>query len=94
MIFETISHRQTNNKGANNVYFYFSNCTINQYVFNVSGFCLNDNSRLRERKMYTAQINAFGNVIVCKGDVVRKSYQIIYTGTYQDCLKIKLDKQN
>ena len=42
--------------------------------------------------MYTAQVNAFGNVIVCKGSVVRNSYQIIYTGTYQDCLKIKLDK--
>jgi hypothetical protein len=42
--------------------------------------------------MYTAQINSFGNVIVCKGSVVRNSYQIIYTGSYADCLKIKLDK--
>jgi len=40
--------------------------------------------------MYTAQINAFGNVIVCKGDVVRNSYRIIYTGSYQDCLKVKV----
>ncbi len=42
--------------------------------------------------MYTAQINHFGNIIVCKGDVVRNSYKIIYTGSYADCLKIKLDK--
>lgn len=40
--------------------------------------------------MYTAQINAFGNVIVCKGDIVRSSYRIIFTGSYQDCLKLKV----
>jgi hypothetical protein len=39
--------------------------------------------------MYTAQMNKFGNVIVCKGDDVRKSYRIIYTGTYAECLAIK-----
>jgi hypothetical protein len=39
--------------------------------------------------MYTAQRNAFGNVIVCKGDVVRNSYSIIFTGTYAECLKLK-----
>jgi hypothetical protein len=42
--------------------------------------------------MYTAQINAFGNVIVCKGDVVRNSYRIMFTGSYQDCLNVKLQK--
>jgi hypothetical protein len=44
--------------------------------------------------MYTAQINAFGNVIVCKGDVLRTSYKIIFVGTYAECLKIKLDGLN
>jgi hypothetical protein len=40
--------------------------------------------------MYTAQINSFGNVIVCKGNVVRNSYRIMFTGSYQDCLKAKV----
>ena len=40
--------------------------------------------------MYTAQINAFGNVIVCKGDAVRNSYRIIFIGTYAECLQFKL----
>jgi len=40
--------------------------------------------------MYTAQINAFGNVIVCKGDAVRNSYKIIFTGSYAECLQFKL----
>ena len=39
--------------------------------------------------MYTAQINAHGNVIVCKGSDTRNSYRIIYTGTYADCLRFK-----
>ena len=39
--------------------------------------------------MYTAQVNQFGNVIVCKGNDVRNSYRIIYTGTYADCLRFK-----
>ena len=39
--------------------------------------------------MYTAQRNKFGNVIVCKGDVVRNSYRIVFTGTYAECLAIK-----
>jgi hypothetical protein len=40
--------------------------------------------------MYTAQINSFGNVIVCKGDAVRNSYKIIFSGTYAECLQFKL----
>lgn len=40
--------------------------------------------------MYTAQRNAHGNVIVCKGDTQRNSYTIIFTGTYAECLKFKL----
>jgi len=39
--------------------------------------------------MYTAQINAHGNVIVCKGDTVRNSYRIVFTGTYAECLAVK-----
>ena len=41
--------------------------------------------------MYTAQINAHGNVIVCKGEVERSSYQIFFWGTYNDCLKAKVN---
>ena len=40
--------------------------------------------------MYTAQVNNFGNVIVCKGETVRNSYRIVFTGTYNDCLQFKL----
>lgn len=40
--------------------------------------------------MYTAQINAHGNIIVCKGDRVRNSYKIICVGTYEACLRLKL----
>jgi hypothetical protein len=39
--------------------------------------------------MYTAQANRFGNIIVCKGDAVRNSYRIVFTGTYAECLAIK-----
>lgn len=39
--------------------------------------------------MYTAQANRHGNIIVCKGDDVRKSYRIIFTGTYAECLAVK-----
>jgi hypothetical protein len=39
--------------------------------------------------MYTAQVNAFGNVIVCKGSVIRNSYSILFTGTYAECLAVK-----
>lgn len=42
--------------------------------------------------MYTAQINEHGNVIVCKGDTVRNSYRIIFTGTYAECLMVKADQ--
>jgi len=41
--------------------------------------------------MYTAQRNKHGNVIVCKGNDVRNSYVIVYTGTYQECLLYKFD---
>jgi hypothetical protein len=40
--------------------------------------------------MYTAQRNRHGNVIVCKGNDVRNSYVIVFTGTYQECLAFKL----
>jgi len=44
--------------------------------------------------MYTAQINAHGNVIVCKGDAVRNSYRIIFTGSYADCLFVKANQSS
>lgn len=40
-------------------------------------------------KIYTAQINRFGNVIVCGDAIARNTYQIIFTGTYQECLIVK-----
>jgi len=39
---------------------------------------------------YTAKINAHGNIIVCKGDTVRNSYCIIFTGSYAECLALKV----
>ena len=41
--------------------------------------------------MYTAQRDINGNTIVCKGSVVRAgTYQIIFTGTYAECLRFKI----
>lgn len=40
--------------------------------------------------IYTAQQNAHGNIIVCKGDAPRNSYRIIFTGTYAACLRVKV----
>jgi hypothetical protein len=39
--------------------------------------------------MYTAQKNAHGNIIVCKGADTRNSYRIVFTGTYDECLRFK-----
>lgn len=38
--------------------------------------------------MYTVQINAYGNAIVCKGSDVRNSYRVVFTGTYAHCLRM------
>ena len=35
--------------------------------------------------MYSLQINAHGNRIVCKGTEVRNSYRIVHVGTYAEC---------
>jgi len=42
-----------------------------------------------KRKMYTAQIDAHGNVIVCRGDEQRRGYRIAYSGIYNECLMFK-----
>ena len=39
--------------------------------------------------MYTAQVNAHGNIIVCKGGEIRNSYKLLYAGTYNECLHVK-----
>jgi hypothetical protein len=39
--------------------------------------------------MYTAQSNAHGNVIVCKGCDARNSYKIVFTGSYNECMAYK-----
>jgi hypothetical protein len=41
--------------------------------------------------MYTAQKNAHGNIIVCKGSEPRTSYVIVFTGTYKECLAFKYE---
>ena len=55
---------------------------------------MNTFSILKQRtmNMYTAQINKFGNIIVCKGDTIRNSYEIAFTGTYNECLAFKARK--
>jgi len=40
--------------------------------------------------MYTAQIDRFGNIIVCKGDRERNGYRIFFTGSYNECLNRKM----
>jgi hypothetical protein len=41
--------------------------------------------------MYTAQRDAHGNVIVCKGSDTRRGYRIVFTGSYADCLRFKVE---
>jgi hypothetical protein len=41
--------------------------------------------------MYTAQRDAHGNVIVCKGSDPRRGYRIVFTGSYTDCLRFKVE---
>jgi len=41
-------------------------------------------------KIYTAQVNQFGNVIVCGDDVPRNTYRIVFVGSYQECLNVKI----
>jgi hypothetical protein len=40
-------------------------------------------------KIYTLQSNKFGNLIVCGDEVERKTYRIIFTGSYADCMARK-----
>jgi hypothetical protein len=40
--------------------------------------------------MYTAQIDRFGNIIVCKGDRESNVDRIFFTGSYNECLNKKL----
>jgi hypothetical protein len=42
--------------------------------------------------MYTAQIDNHGNIIVCKGDVVRNGYRIFFRGSYNECLTKKAQR--
>jgi hypothetical protein len=41
--------------------------------------------------MYTAQRDLHGNVIVCKGSDTRRGYRIVFTGSYADCLRFKVE---
>jgi hypothetical protein len=51
--------------------------------------CIQQANTEGKRKMYTAQIDTHGNVIVCKGDEQRRGYRIAYSGTYNECLMFK-----
>jgi hypothetical protein len=44
-----------------------------------------------DKPMYTAQRDAHGNVIVCKGSDTRRGYRIVFTGSYADCLRFKVE---
>lgn len=39
---------------------------------------------------YTAQRDAHGNVIVCRGEVKRNGYTIIKRGSYNECMACKV----
>lgn len=41
--------------------------------------------------MYTAQRNAHGIIIVCKGDRARKNYTIILRGSYEECMRMRYE---
>lgn len=45
-------------------------------------------------KTYTAQINTFGNIIVCGDTNPRNSYKIIFEGSYNECLRIKTNEDD
>lgn len=61
--------------------------------FDVVGFPIDHPLNVRRgdvpRTIYTTQRNAHGNMIVCRGEVLRNSYAIIYTGTYDECQAVK-----
>ena len=40
-------------------------------------------------KIYSAQVNAHGNIIVCGDTIPRNSYRIVKTGTYNECMDYK-----
>jgi hypothetical protein len=41
--------------------------------------------------MYTTQQDSHGNLIVCKGSALRNGYRIIFTGSYLDCMQVKVN---
>lgn len=45
----------------------------------------------QEKHMYTVQQDAHGNRIVCKGSTVRRGYRVIWTGDYNECLRVKVN---
>ena len=53
---------------------------------------MNNKEKKDMSKVYTAQKNKFGNVIVCGDNIARNSYVIIYTGSYNECLAFKVGK--
>ena len=52
---------------------------------------LPDMRDVENQTMYTAQRDAHGNVIVCKGSDTRRGYRIVFTGSYADCLRFKVE---
>ena len=41
--------------------------------------------------MYTAQRDSHGNVIVCKDSIPRNGYRIIFSGSYLECMQVKVN---
>jgi len=46
-------------------------------------------SSVMAAKVYSAQVNAHGNIIVCGDTIARNSYRVVFTGTYNECLRYK-----
>ena len=41
--------------------------------------------------MYTTQQDSHGNLIVCKGSALRNGYRIIFSGSYLECMQVKVN---
>lgn len=41
--------------------------------------------------MYSLQIDAFGNRIVCKGSSQRTGYHLVFVGSYAECQMYRSD---
>ena len=54
-------------------------------------FVVTDYTHHGEPIMYTTQQDSHGNLIVCKGSALRNGYRIIFTGSYLECMQVKVN---